>query len=80
MQAYIIGIAHNHGGEFSTTLGYLEAESAEDAEERALFWIRRKTKEHDCKKGCIPSVHPAIGLHGIGLLASAEEIGKHSEV
>lgn len=80
MRAYIIGIAHNHGGEFSTTLGHLEAESAEDAQGRARFWIRRKTKEHDCKEGCALSVRLPIGPNAIGLLASAEEIGKHSEV
>lgn len=80
MQTFLIGIAHNHGGELSTTPGYLEAENAEDAQERALFWIQRKTKEHNCKDICALHVRSLIGPNALALLASAEEIGKHSEV
>ena len=74
MQVYIIGIVHDHAGEdLSTTLGKLEAESCEDAVERASLWIWEKMEENNCKN-CFFFPRESIGPNAIGLLASAEEI------
>lgn len=77
-KTFVVGILHQHGSELGTTLGKLEAKSADDALKKAEFWLARKRREHRCKSdgnSCYVDVREAYtGLKSTMLACSAEEI------
>ncbi len=77
-KTFVIGILHQHGGELSTDLGRLEADTAKEALQKAELWIARKKKKQLCKSRgnqCEVDVREAYtGLKSTMLAASAEDI------
>jgi len=77
---FIVAILHEHGSEFATTIGKIEASDEDEALQKSELWLAGKRRDHKCKSfgdNCNVYVRKAYtGLNSTMLACSAEEINK----
>lgn len=75
---FVVVIIHQHGNDFSSTVGKIRARDLEDVERRSEMWLARKRKEHRCKElgnACYAYIdEPNRSLKTVGIDGGAEEI------
>ena len=77
-KTYIVGILHQHGDEFSATVGKIDALDSDEALHLSELWLAKKKRDHGCKNHgnrCQAAVQEAYtGLKSTVLTIGVEEI------